>query len=159
MIASDLLQIDSTALIPDEPSSASMIVNLATDQDIRARVHELLMLAERPAPQGERRRDRRYPYPYLVRMTPVGGDGRSPSGQTIIVVGRTLSEGGFGFYHSQPLAERRMIASFHAGDDRWLGFLMDLRWCRFIGEGWYESGGRFLMPVPGLPAAETGAGI
>src|SRR5262249_1784742 len=53
----DFLQIDSDTLIPDEPSLAAMIVNLATDQDIRARVHELLMLAERPAPQEERRRD------------------------------------------------------------------------------------------------------
>ena len=155
----DFLQIDSDTLIPDEPSLAAMIVNLATDQDIRARVHELLMLAERPAPQEERRRDRRYPYPYPVRMTPVGEDGRTPSGQTVIVVGRTLSEGGFGFYHPGAIADRRMIASFHAGNNRWLGLLLDLRWCRFIGEGWYESGGRFLLPVPGLPPDETGAAI
>jgi len=152
-------QPNSAFLAPDDSAAISMIVNLAIDQDIRARVHELLMLAERPAPEVERRRDRRYPYPYLVRMTPVADDGRTPAGPSIVVVGRTLSEGGFGFYHPQQLADRRMIASFHAGDNRWLGLLMDLRWCRFIGEGWYESGGRFILPVPGLAPEEIGAAI
>jgi hypothetical protein len=159
MNTADELSPQSASLVPDASTNAAMIVNLVIDQDIRARVHELLMLAERPAPEGERRRDRRYPYPYLVRMTPVAIDGYTPAGPAIIVVGRTLSEGGFGFFHSRPLADRRMIASFHAGSDRWLGLLMDLRWCRFIGEGWYESGGRFLSPVPGIPPAEIGAAI
>jgi hypothetical protein len=121
------------------------------DQAIRDRVHELLMLLQRPSYKPERRSDRRYPYPQLVRLTPVGGDGQTPCGPAIVVAGKSLSEGGFGFYHPQPLSHRRMIASFHAGDGRWVGFLIDLPWCRFKAEGWYESGGRFLKAVPALP--------
>jgi hypothetical protein len=120
------------------------------DQDVRARVHELLLLMYRPGPNVERRSDRRYPYPHLVRLTPVAADGRTPIGETILVAGNTLSEGGFGFYHPQQLPYRRMIASFHSGNDRWLGLLIDLRWCRFVGQGWYESGGRFLESVPAV---------
>ena len=29
----------------------------------------------------------------------------------------------------------------------WFGFLIDLTWCRFTRQGWYESGGRFLESV------------
>ena len=115
MTDSDFLQIDSDALITDEPSLASMIVNLATDQDIRARVHELLMLAERPAPQEERRRDRRYPYPYPVRMTPVGEDGRTPSG-LVRVNQPSRTERGYHFPEAGiGESEATLAASEHAG--------------------------------------------
>jgi hypothetical protein len=122
----------------------------STDQDIHARVHELLMLLVHPVGPIDRRADARYAYPYLVRLTPANQPEPASGQSTIVVVGKTLSERGFGFYHQQALPDRRMIASFHAGDDRWLGLLMDLRWCRFSGQGWYESGGRFLQAVPAV---------
>ena len=78
---------------------------------------------------------------------------------SIVVAGRSLSEGGFGFYHPQPISLRRVIAQFNVGNGRWVGFLMDLPWCRFTAEGWYESGGRFLSAVPvGEPPPIAGAG-
>ncbi len=104
----------------------------------------------------ERRREVRYPFPCLIHLTPVGLDGHSPCGDTIVVVGRDISEHGLGFYHQMPLPYRRMIASFEVGRDRWFGFLIDLSWCRFTKDGWYESGGRFLetaiSPLESHPA-------
>jgi hypothetical protein len=129
------------------------------DEDVRAQVCELLLAAKQPGYRVERRNSKRYPYPHLVRLSPVGSDGRTPVGTSIVVAGRTLSEGGFGFYHPEPLSYRRVIASFHLGNGRWVGFLMDLPWCRFTTEGWYESGGRFLEAVPvAEPPAATMAG-
>jgi len=52
-----------------------------------------------------------------------------------------------GFYHPKPLPHRRMIASFEAGNGNWIAFLIDLNWCRFTRQHWYESGGRFLQSV------------
>jgi hypothetical protein len=46
------------------------------------------------------------------------------------------------------LAYRTMIASLEDHKRQWIGFLLDLRWCRFNSLGWYESGGRFLQAVP-----------
>jgi hypothetical protein len=89
-------------------------------------------------------------------LTPVGADGQSPCGSAIVVAGRSLSEGGFGFYHPQPLSNRRMIASFHLANGEWVGFLMDLPWTRFTAEGWYESGGRFLQAVEPVNPQECG---
>ena len=101
-----------------------------------------------PRGGGERRRDQRYPFPHLIHLTPVGEDGITPEGQSVVVVGKHLSERGVGFYHPKPLPYRRMIASLEAGAGVWMAFLIDLSWCRFTKEGWYESGGRFLQVVP-----------
>lgn len=94
----------------------------------------------------DRRRDRRYPYPHLVRLLPVAADGITPAGPDFVVVGKHLSERGLGFYHVEPLPYRRMIATLESGGER-LSLLVDLNWCRFTGQGWYESGGRFLEIV------------
>src|SRR5215831_5704509 len=127
-------------------ATAPFAMDPQVEQNIRERVHEILVLMHRPAPGYERRRDRRYPYPHRVHLTPVNADGQLDTENTIVVIGNSLSEGGFGFYHAQPLADRRVVVSFHTGSERWVGLLMDLRWCRFA-QGWYESGGRFLQPV------------
>jgi len=101
----------------------------------------------------ERRGEQRYPYPFLIHLLPVSADGISPQAEAVVVVGKHLSERGLGFYHPKPLAHRRMIALLEsAGGDR-LALLIDLSWCRFTKQGWYESGGRFLRSVP-LPTGQ-----
>lgn len=99
--------------------------------------------------QGERRADQRFPYPYLVQLTPVGADGATPlvDYAVVVVAGKHLSERGLGFYHPQPLPFRRMIASLRGPANESVHFLIDITWCRFTGQGWYDSGGRFLRTV------------
>lgn len=115
--------------------------------EVRTQVWALLATLYPKHETNERRRDIRYPFPYLVHLTPVGDDGATPEGEPIVVVGKHLSERGLGFYHPKPLPYRRMIASLQAVSGQWVGFLIDLNWCRFTKQGWYESGGRFLEPV------------
>ena len=103
---------------------------------------------------GERRGEQRYPYPYLVRLTPVAADGVTVVGESLVVVGKHLSERGLGFYHPRPIAYRRVIATLETTSGQRLGFLIDLSWCRFTQQGWYESGGRFLRAVPPRPPGE-----
>ncbi len=110
----------------------TLLFGAADQQDVQARVHELLLRMYPPGPPVERRHDRRYPYPNLVRLTPAGANGCVPAGPSVTVVGKNLSERGLGFFHTQPLPERRMIVSFDAGNGRWLGLLVDITWCRFI---------------------------
>jgi hypothetical protein len=125
------------------------------DDDVRDQVASLLVTLFPDGQLAERRREHRYPFPHLIQLTPVAEDGVTPQGEPIVVVGRHLSERGLGFYHPKPLAYRRMIASLEAGGGVWLGFLIDLTWCRFTRQGWYESGGRFLRSAfpPIQPAA------
>ncbi len=143
--------------MPDIPADKLMIDTVtaletvsAGDTNIRSRVHELLLRMYPPGPPAERRHDRRYPYPHLIRLTPADQDGTPQPDKTIVVVGKNLSERGLGFFHQQPLADRRMIVSLDAGNGRWLGLSIDITWCRFITTGWYESGGRFLQAVPAI---------
>ena len=117
------------------------------DDEVAAQVWGVLTTLYPETNVSERRRQNRYPFPYLVHLTPVGKDGITPEGETIVVVGKHLSERGLGFYHRQPLPYRRMIVSLQSGSGQWLGFLIDLNWCRFTKHGWYESGGRFLQSV------------
>jgi hypothetical protein len=117
------------------------------DDEIRAQVWGLLTTLYPHHDLMERRRDTRYPFPCLIHLTPVGPDGVTPEGETVVVAGKHLSEHGFGFYHKAPLPHRRMIASLEAKKGHWFAFLIDLNWCRFTKGGWYESGGRLLEAV------------
>jgi hypothetical protein len=113
---------------------------------VRAQVWSLLSTLYPTQEFVERRCETRYPFPYLVHLTPVDADGSLLEGETVVVVGKHLSERGLGFYHPKPLPYRRVIASLES-NGRWLGFLLDLTWCRFTRQGWYESGGRILESV------------
>lgn len=112
--------------------------------EIRMQVWGILTTLYPRTQPVERRGQTRYPFPYLIHLTPIGDDGRTPSGSGMVVVGKHLSEKGLGFYHPQPLPYRRMIASFESVAGRPTAFLIDLSWCRFTRQGWYESGGKFL---------------
>src|SRR5271166_46791 len=119
----------------------------AASDEIRTQVWGLLSTLYSKVGGMERRREQRYPFPVLLHLTPVDEDGATLCGESVIVVGKHISERGLGFYHPKPLPYRRMIASVERPHDGWYAFLLDLRWCRFTRQGWYESGGRFLEAV------------
>lgn len=102
---------------------------------------ELLAALHPTGARYDRRREQRYPYPQLIHVTPVGEDGRTPAGSSFVVAGKSISEHGLGFYHPQPLPQRRVIASVETASGEWVGLLVDLSWCRFTKFGWYDSGG------------------
>ncbi len=121
--------------------------NFCPEDDVRRQVMVLMSALYSEREILEKRHENRYPFPYLIHLTPVAEDGITPEGKSIAVVGKHLSNRGLGFYHPKPLPYRRMIASLEC-NGHWLGFLTDIRWCRFTKQGWYESGGRFLQSVP-----------
>ena len=112
--------------------------------EVQAQVWDILGGLYPSGNVAERREEGRYPYPYLIHLTPVGEDDQPSQGESIVAVGKHLSNRGLGFYHPRPIPYRRMIATLEASDGGRLGFLIDLAWCRFTKQGWYESGGRFL---------------
>ncbi len=119
--------------------------------------HVLGLLAEQYVPPHvlERRAEQRYPYPRLIHLTPIDSQGHVLVDETIVVVGKDLSQRGMGFFHQQPLPYRRMIASLETSTGAWIAFLVDLTWCRFTQHGWYDSGGRFLEEMPSPLAWDT----
>jgi hypothetical protein len=129
---------------------------LPTDELVRGQVWEILAGLVPRGHNSERRAVQRYPYPNLLYLTPVGTDGVSPSGDSIVVVGKHLSERGLGFFYQQPLPNRRMIASLQSQESRFVAFLIDITWCRFTQHGWYDSGGRFLQAVASPILARAG---
>ena len=138
-----------STLFAPPPEAVSM------EDSIRTQVYGLLGIQPDSERNGERRNDQRYPYPKLVHLTPVGIDGHTPEGEPVVAAGKHLSERGLGFFHQSPLPYRRMIASLETENDSWVGFLIDLTWCRFTKHGWYESGGRLIQVVDSPLAAES----
>jgi hypothetical protein len=126
-------------ILPFDPQTAD-------NDEVRTQVWALLSTLYPKVTVVERRRETRYPFPFLIYLTPVD-DAGTPCGESIVVVGKHVSERGLGFYHAKPIAHRRVVASLERPHDGWYAFLIDLRWCRFTRQGWYESGGRFLESV------------
>jgi hypothetical protein len=146
-----------SALICDPPIGASADTAGSNDDTISAQVWGLLAGMFPAGSPLDRRHEQRYAYPRLVMLTPVQADGQTPDGPTFVAAGKQLSERGLGFFHPQPLVNRLVIASLETADGRWLGFLLDIRHCRFARQGWYESGGRFLRTVASPMTARDAA--
>jgi hypothetical protein len=100
-----------------------------------------------PLVARDRRQLARHPLPLLMELTPVDAQTEEEVGSSIIVVGRSISEEGFGFYHQHAIPYRHAIVRVDAGSAGDLCFLVDLTWCRYTRFGWYESGGRFLKLI------------
>ena len=136
-----------SSLLIEPEAESSLREESSLDDRVRSRVWNLLAAMDPQRGRLERRADARYPYPYLVHLTPVQPCGRKLAGEAVVVVGRHLSEHGITFYHPKPLPFRRVIATLETANGARLAFLLNLTWCRFTRHGWYESGGRFLDAV------------
>ena len=118
------------------------------NRDVQDRVQDVVSLYRTRPTCGDRRCDRREPFPYPIHVTPVADSGEVLDDETFVVLGKHLSERGLDFYHSAPLPYRRVITSWECRDGSWLARMLDLRWCRSTRHGWYENGGRFVQAVP-----------
>jgi hypothetical protein len=138
----------STATRGRLADAPDLALRSTSDDGIRRQVWSLLAGLYPHGSAIERRTAQRFAYPQLLYLTTTLADGRSPGDQTLVVIGKTLSEGGLGFFHREPIAARHVIASLPSNDYQYVSFLLDVTWCRFTTLGWYESGGRFLEIVP-----------
>jgi hypothetical protein len=129
------------------------------DEETIAQVRGLLAGMFPPGTSLERRREQRFPFPRLLQLTPVSADGLQRLGPSVTAAGKQLSESGLSFFHPDPLPFRWVVASLDKSDGRWIGFLLDVDWCRFTRQGWYESGGKFIRAItlPVVPELEQTA--
>jgi hypothetical protein len=128
-------------------AAAGRNTRLGSEESVRGQVHGLLARLFPRDIVRERRHDGRYPFPFLIHLTPVDPRTLVPLGEAIVVVGKDLSERGLGFYHQGPLPYRRAIVTFDQSGGQSVSLLLDLSWCRFTRYGWYDSGGRFLQVI------------
>jgi hypothetical protein len=129
------------------PCRTGLSRNSGADRQIRQQVQQVFQLFRHQLHGSDRRTDRREPFPYPIYITPLAEDGSAQTDETIVVLGKHLSERGLDFYYQAPLPYRRVVASWECSNGRWLAMILDLRWCRSNRHGWYENGGRFLQVV------------
>lgn len=99
----------------------------------------------------KRRACKRADFSYRLLIRPlessVDQNADSLESEAMYVTGKDISEIGFGFFHENPFPYRRALVE--AADDRLdaiglgdMSLELTIRWCRFIGQGQYESGSR-----------------
>ncbi len=141
--------IDPTSPLPSTADPCSWIDALQARIDEADREQAAASSEPLPPPSvGERRRDKRRPYPQPFYLTPIDPQGEPQRERTFSVIGRNLSEHGVDFYADRPLPDRYLIASFPLPNGEWMSYVVQLTWCRFNRFGWYDNGGRFLRTVP-----------
>lgn len=147
-LAAPLIRSSRPSPIPGRtPGASSNNQDAVIHHDpVAARVLEAISHQSVPRRIRERRTERRFPYPHPVYLTPLTAEGPQVD-ETVQVIGKHLSAHGLDFYHREPLPYRRMIASLEV-NGRWVGLVLDLKWCRFTAHGLYENGGRFVTMAP-----------
>jgi hypothetical protein len=110
-------------------------------------VRRVLLAVAAPGVTIQRRQSQRMPFPQLVRVQAVDPETLVPQDESFVVVGKHLSEQGLGFFHQVPLAHRFVAVTLDVHDGQPARLLLDVSWCRFTRQGWYESGGRFLRVI------------
>jgi hypothetical protein len=126
------------------PTAVFKAAPISAQQTCRETVRRLVASLAPRRGTIDRRGDRRFPFPYLVRLSPVEAVQDAPP---LVVIGKHLSETGLGFYHQHPLPYRRVNVWLGSPIGLEVEMVLDLTWCRFVGQGWYVSGGRFVETV------------
>lgn len=80
-------------------------------------------------------------------VTPLDDSTNEPSGEAFVATGREISLTGLSFMHQRPLAARKVAVTFQFDDGTSESVVAQLRWCRFRGDGHYQSGGQFLRSI------------
>jgi len=136
-----------SSLLTHPETTPACDLAVTSEQEVRAQVHGLLGTLFPRGRVADRRQDTRHAFPQLITLTPAPEEQLSDGFESMVVVGKHLSERGLGFFHHEPLPYRRVIASIQLNKETVVAFLLDVHWCRFHGKGWYESGGRLLQVV------------
>ncbi len=127
------------------------VVGLAECQPRPTLSQEVASLLQRlqTSVENDRRDKSRTAIPQLFNLAPVPGNVPEELAQEMVVIGKDISDRGIGFYHEKPIPYRRGLLSLDLPGAGPVRLEVDLLWCRFTSQGWYESGGRLLRVVSG----------
>lgn len=93
----------------------------------------------------ERRCDTRLPFQRPVQVTPLNEHEESinlDGPETMTAYARDISPSGVGLLHDQPINSNRVLLSFELLGGKTLSLVVQLTWCRYLGDFWHSSGGR-----------------
>lgn len=116
----------------------------AFDEEMGRRVRQLIYENYPTLDRVEHRRNLRFPFHHPIGLTPVDPDELTPLSDPVVVVGKDISQSGLGFHHQLPLPYRLAVVTLPLQETKGLTVLLQLMWCQFVREGWYETGGRFV---------------
>lgn len=95
----------------------------------------------------QRRRWHRVEFQQQIQLTPFDVSNGSTFGESRRVSGRDISRGGISFCHADPLPHSSVLLEFELEEGGIAHFVTRLRWCRFVRQGGYHSGGEFVRQL------------
>lgn len=117
---------------------------------------EIVSLIAGLASQGGRRHTERIPLPFLLELQPIEPASMA-SADGMVVVGKDLSDAGIGFFHQHRIPHRRVRLRLELPELGPLEMIVEMLWCHFTRQGWYESGARILeIDLAELAVARAG---
>jgi hypothetical protein len=89
---------------------------------------------------AERRVEPRFPF-----FAPVSGMVVDGDGSLFSAFSREISRSGIGLLHNMELKPGRVVITITSAAGTKFNMSTEILWCKPAGEGWFLSGGRFLM--------------
>jgi hypothetical protein len=128
-----------------------------SELDIQRLVRQCAYVSNPPWRGTERRESIRAPFPHVIQLIPIDRKQLTPSDTPLLGIGRNIAPRGLDFYHTQPLPSRRVIVVLEGQHPEPKYLVLDVNWSRFLKQGCYLSGGRFIEIVtpPANPSASA----
>lgn len=118
-----------------------LVVAPAATRPIWEEQLQTLMFEARSDDQLDRRGAARYPFFRPVRIVPAEGRLAEHTAFT-----RELSTTGVGLLHNVRLRPGLVTIALRTQDGDEVRLPTEILWCRPCGDGWYVSGGKFILP-------------
>jgi hypothetical protein len=107
-------------------------------------LHVAELVSRLESPHRWHRRRNRTSIPFLMELTPLDSPGGLRGESAQVVVGKDISEQGIGFFHQGAIPHRRVRLRLETAELGPLELDVEILWCHFTRQGWYESGGRII---------------
>lgn len=139
----------SDAAVASRPWNATIPANMLRTTDRQALLRELTASWLPESTVINRRDSHRIPCEIAAVLLPVDGldqDDREQLDRTdpLAVLIANLSKCGVGLVHREPLPHRLVQIEYELASGTVARLRVRLKWCRFKGTGYYESGGQIL---------------
>ena len=133
-----------------DPSNLE-VIPFTSLQGVQNSIHQLLASWQHSTQLLQRRRWHRVKFDRQIELIPLDDVTEELTGDPRRVTGKDLSLHGVSFVHCQPLPFHKVALAFELPEGVSDLVIVKLGWCRFLRNGTYQSGGKFLRQLTGLP--------
>jgi hypothetical protein len=143
-MAASILAADSDVVVAPQRRELASPTNTLHAADHRALLRDLTASWRPESTVVDRRHKHRIPCEITARLVPLDDQDRTVGSEPLAVLIANLSNCGVGIVHRHPLPHRQALIEYTLASGNLVRVSVLLKWCRFKGADFYESGGQIL---------------